>query len=82
MITPALLIRGNHARRDGGLWFGPAEWNERRLGIQLLLLLPISEVLFSDVKDVKGLVEWTLPLSDGVGEGWKGFIYALQGRKL
>ncbi|RHN50366.1 putative glucan endo-1,3-beta-D-glucosidase [Medicago truncatula] len=68
-------------KRDSGLWFGPAEWKECRLGIQLLPLLPISEVLFSDVMYVKGLVEWTLPAlkRDGVEEGWKGFVYALQG---
>jgi hypothetical protein len=56
-----------------GLWFGPAEWKECRLGIELLLLLPISEVLFS-------LCEWTC----GVGitsfkMKWcsTGFVYAL-----
>ncbi|XP_058776278.1 glucan endo-1,3-beta-D-glucosidase 1-like [Vicia villosa] len=66
---------------DSGLWFGPSEWKECRLGIQLLPILPISEVLFSNVKYVKGLVEWTLPAlkRNGVGEGWKGFVYALQG---
>ncbi|XP_027358539.1 probable endo-1,3(4)-beta-glucanase ARB_01444 isoform X2 [Abrus precatorius] len=54
-------------KRDSGLWFAPAEWKECRLGIQLLPLLPISE--------------WTLPAldRDGVGEGWKGFVYALEG---
>jgi endo-1,3(4)-beta-glucanase len=43
--------------------------------------LPISEVLFSDIDYVKDLVEWALPAleSDGVGEGWKGFLYALEG---
>ncbi|CAL5186113.1 unnamed protein product [Lathyrus oleraceus] len=68
-------------KRDSGLWFGPAEWKDCRLGIQLLPILPISEALFSDVNYVKGLVEWTLPAlkRDGVKEGWKGFIYALQG---
>ena len=68
-------------KRDSGLWFAPPEWRECRLGIQLLPLVPISEVLFSDVDYVKELVEWTLPAlnRDGVGEGWKGFVYALQG---
>ncbi|RAL40794.1 hypothetical protein DM860_008492 [Cuscuta australis] len=68
-------------KRDSGLWFAPAEWKECRLGIQLLPLLPISEVLFSDAKFVKQLVEWTLPAlaREGVGEGWKGFVYALEG---
>jgi endo-1,3(4)-beta-glucanase len=30
---------------------------------------------------VKDLVEWALPAleSDGVGEGWKGFLHVLQG---
>lgn len=44
-------------KRDSGLWFGPTEWKEHRLGIQLLPLFPISEVLFCDVT----YVEWTLP---------------------
>ena len=68
-------------KRDSGLWFAPPEWKECRLGIQLLPLLPISEVLFSNVDFVKDLVEWTMPAlnREGVGEGWKGFVYALQG---
>ncbi|KAJ1375433.1 Endo-1 [Sesbania bispinosa] len=68
-------------KRDSGLWFAPAEWKECRLGINLLPILPISEVLFSNVDYVKDLVEWTLPAlnREGVGEGWKGFVYALQG---
>jgi endo-1,3(4)-beta-glucanase len=68
-------------KRDSGLWFAPADWKECRLGIQLLPLLPISEVLFSNIDYVKELVEWTLPAlnREGVGEGWKGFVYALQG---
>ncbi|KAL2335309.1 hypothetical protein Fmac_016522 [Flemingia macrophylla] len=68
-------------KRDTGLWFAPAEWKECRLGIQLLPLVPISEAVFSNVEYVKQLVEWTLPAleRDGVGEGWKGFVYALEG---
>lgn len=68
-------------KRDSGLWFAPAEWKECRLGIQLLPLLPISEALFSDAHFVRQLVEWTMPAlsREGVGEGWKGFLYALQG---
>ncbi|RHN50358.1 putative glucan endo-1,3-beta-D-glucosidase [Medicago truncatula] len=68
-------------KRDSGLWFAPPEWKECRLGIQLLPLLPISEFLFSNVDFVKELVEWTLPAlnREGVGEGWKGFVYALEG---
>ncbi|PQQ17119.1 putative endo-1 3(4)-beta-glucanase [Prunus yedoensis var. nudiflora] len=68
-------------KRDSGLWFAPPEWKECRLGIQLLPLLPISEVLFSDVGFVRDLVKWTLPAlsRDGVGEGWKGFVYSLEG---
>ncbi|KAK7316222.1 hypothetical protein VNO77_35079 [Canavalia gladiata] len=68
-------------KRDSALWFAPPEWKECRLGIQLLPVLPISEVLFSNVDYVKELVEWTLPAlnREGVGEGWKGFVYALQG---
>lgn len=68
-------------KRDSGLWFAPPEWRECRLGIQLLPLLPISEVLFSDVGFVRDLVKWTLPAlsREGVGEGWKGFVYSLEG---
>ncbi|KAK4393409.1 putative endo-1,3(4)-beta-glucanase ARB [Sesamum angolense] len=68
-------------KRDSGLWFAPADWRECRLGIQLLPILPISETLFSDVQFVRQLVRWTLPAlaREGVGEGWKGFLYALQG---
>ncbi|CAA7018143.1 unnamed protein product [Microthlaspi erraticum] len=67
-------------KRDSGLWFGPKEWKECRLGIQLLPILPVSEILFSDVIFVKQLVNWTLPAlaREGVGEGWKGFVYALE----
>ncbi|KAL9683098.1 hypothetical protein QQ045_014913 [Rhodiola kirilowii] len=68
-------------KRDSGLWFAPPEWKECRLGIQLLPLLPITEVLFSDVGFARQLVNWTLPAlqREGVGEGWKGFVYALEG---
>ncbi|KAI4978359.1 hypothetical protein ZWY2020_014913 [Hordeum vulgare] len=68
-------------KRDSGLWFAPPEWKECRLGIQLLPLLPISEALFPDIGFVKDLVSWTTPAlaRDGVGEGWKGFVYALEG---
>ncbi|XP_065854643.1 glucan endo-1,3-beta-D-glucosidase 1 [Euphorbia lathyris] len=68
-------------KRDSGLWFAPPDWKECRLGIQLLPLLPISETLFSDVGFVRELVNWTLPAlgREGVGEGWKGFVYALEG---
>ncbi|KAL8211024.1 hypothetical protein R6Q57_005461 [Mikania cordata] len=68
-------------KRDSGLWFAPAEWRECRLGIQVLPLLPITEVLFSDIGYAKQLVNWTLPALNrqDVGEGWKGFVYALEG---
>ncbi|KAG2411491.1 hypothetical protein I3760_Q005700 [Carya illinoinensis] len=68
-------------KRDSGLWFAPPDWRECRLGIQVLPLLPITEVLFSDVGFVRELVNWTLPAlkREGVGEGWKGFICALEG---
>ncbi|GMI76804.1 hypothetical protein like AT5G15870 [Hibiscus trionum] len=67
-------------KRDSGLWFAPPEWKECRLGIQLLPILPISEALFSDIEFTRELVNWTLPAleRDGVGEGWKGFVYALE----
>ncbi|XP_028778030.1 probable endo-1,3(4)-beta-glucanase ARB_01444 [Neltuma alba] len=68
-------------KRDSGLWFAPPDWRECRLGIQVLPLLPITEALFSNVRYVKELVGWTLPAlnREGVGEGWKGFVYALEG---
>ncbi|KAK3013052.1 hypothetical protein RJ639_009652 [Escallonia herrerae] len=68
-------------KRDSGLWFAPPDWKECRLGIQVLPLLPITEVLFSDVGFARELVKWTLPAleREGVGEGWKGFVYALEG---
>ena len=68
-------------KRDGALWFAPPESKECRLGIQVLPLSPITEALFSDVGFVKQLVDWTLPAleREGVGEGWKGFVYALEG---
>lgn len=67
-------------KRDSGLWFAPPEWKECRLGIQVLPLLPITEVLFSDIGFVKELVKWTMPAlgREGVGEGWKGFVYAME----
>ncbi|KAI4346797.1 hypothetical protein L6164_007666 [Bauhinia variegata] len=67
-------------KRDSGLWFAPAEWRECRLGIQVLPLLPVTEALFSDVGYIKELVEWTKPAlsREGVGEGWKGFVYAME----
>lgn len=67
-------------KRDSGLWFAPAEWRECRLGIQVLPLLPITEILFSDVGFARELVKWTVPAlqREGVGEGWKGFVYAME----
>ncbi|KAH6555848.1 hypothetical protein KP509_1Z223900 [Ceratopteris richardii] len=67
-------------KRDTGLWFAPAEWKECRLGIQLLPILPITEILFQNIKYSQELVEWTFPAlnREGVGDGWKGFVYALQ----
>lgn len=69
------------SKRDSSLWFAPPDWRECRLGIQLLPLLPVSEVLFSDIEFVKQLVDWAGPALGraGVGEGWKGFVYALEG---
>ncbi|KAH1084421.1 hypothetical protein J1N35_024182 [Gossypium stocksii] len=67
-------------KRDSGIWFAPSDWRECRLGIQLLPLLPISEILFSDIEYTRQLVNWTLPAlgRDVVGDGWKGFVYALE----
>ncbi|KAF3773034.1 putative endo-1-3-(4)-beta-glucanase [Nymphaea thermarum] len=68
-------------KRESGLWFAPAERRECRLGIQLLPVLPVTETLFQDVKYVKQLVNWAMPALSrpGVEDGWKGFVYALQG---
>ncbi|KAL0540616.1 hypothetical protein IC582_020625 [Cucumis melo] len=67
-------------KRDSGLWFAPSEWKECRLGIQVLPILPITELLLSDVGFVRELVNWALPSlgREGVGEGWKGFVHALE----
>eukprot|EP00249_Psilotum_nudum_P024014 c29059_g1_i2 orf=464-2509(+) len=67
-------------KRDTGLWFASAKWRECCLGIQLLPILPITEVLFQDLEFVQELVQWAWPAlsRDGVKDGWKGFVYALQ----
>ncbi|KAI5070127.1 hypothetical protein GOP47_0014470 [Adiantum capillus-veneris] len=67
-------------KRDTGLWFASPDWKECRLGIQLLPILPITEILFEDVEFVKELVEWVWPSLSrpDVKDGWKGFVYALQ----
>ncbi|CAL5369709.1 unnamed protein product [Camellia sinensis] len=68
-------------KRDNGLWFAPAEWRECRVGIQLLPLSPITEVLFCESGFVRDLVAWasTALEREGVLEGWKGFLHALEG---
>ncbi|CAN6702570.1 unnamed protein product [Malus baccata var. baccata] len=68
-------------KRDSGLWFATAEAREIRLGIQVLPVLPVTEVLFSDAGFASELVNWALPALSrtGVTEGWKGFAFALQG---
>ncbi|KAM1460735.1 hypothetical protein TB2_045007 [Malus domestica] len=68
-------------KRDSGLWFATAEAREIRLGIQVLPVLPVTEVLFSDAGFASELVNWALPALSrtGVTEGWKGFVFALQG---
>ncbi|XP_060194065.1 glucan endo-1,3-beta-D-glucosidase 1-like [Lycium barbarum] len=67
-------------KRDSILWFAPSERKDIRLGIQVLPLLPITEVLFSDVDYVKELVKWALTSipKNRTEEGWKGFVYALE----
>ncbi|OIT05785.1 PREDICTED: probable endo-1,3(4)-beta-glucanase ARB_01444 [Nicotiana attenuata] len=67
-------------KRDSNLWFAPAERKDIRLGIQVLPLLPITEVVFSDVDYVKELVKWALTSvpKNRTEEGWKGFVYALE----
>lgn len=67
-------------KRDTGLWFAAPESRECRLGIQLLPILPITEVLFQNIDFVQELVEWAMPSLGraDVTDGWKGFVYALQ----
>ncbi|KAJ7971175.1 Endo-1,3(4)-beta-glucanase [Quillaja saponaria] len=67
--------------RDSKLWWAPAECRECRFSIQVLPLSPITEVVFSDVDFVQEFVKWTSPAlkKKDIVEGWKGFIYALQG---
>ncbi|QHO10035.1 uncharacterized protein DS421_14g486330 [Arachis hypogaea] len=68
-------------KRESRLWIAPPVRKECRLGIQLMPLVPVSEFLFSYKSSVKKLVEWTMPALDrkGVEDGWKGFVYALEG---
>ncbi|KAJ8546279.1 hypothetical protein K7X08_018862 [Anisodus acutangulus] len=60
-------------KRDSILWFAPSERKDIRLGIQVLPLLPITEVVFSDVAFVKELVKWALTSvpKNRTEEGWK-----------
>jgi len=67
-------------KRDSKLWFAGPECRECRLGIQLLPLLPITELLFSDLEYARELVDWTSESRDGdIADGWKGFLLALEG---
>ncbi|KAM0955128.1 hypothetical protein ACFX2I_023490 [Malus domestica] len=68
-------------KRESGLWFATAEAKEIRLGIQMVPVLPVTEVLFADVGFASELVNWASPALSrtGVTEAWKGFVYALQG---
>jgi len=67
-------------KRDSGLWFGGPEHRDYRLGIHFLPILPITEILFSDLDYAKQLVDWaTVNGTAGIEDGWKGFIYGLQG---
>ena len=64
--------------REDGLRFSTKEWIKCRLGIQILPILPITEVLFSDVEYARELVKWALPAlrRKCVNDSWKGFFYA------
>ncbi|XP_024545107.1 putative endo-1,3(4)-beta-glucanase 2 [Selaginella moellendorffii] len=68
-------------KRDTALWFGPPEWLEVRLGIQVLPVTPVTEVLFSDTGFAREVVEWASAAMDSrpeASDGWKGFVFALQ----
>ncbi|KAG7025154.1 hypothetical protein SDJN02_13977, partial [Cucurbita argyrosperma subsp. argyrosperma] len=67
--------------RESRLWFATAEWRECRVGIQVLPVLPVTERVFADEGFVKEVVEWVSPAleREDAGEGWKGFVYALEG---
>lgn len=68
-------------KRDSGFWFVLFDWKECRFGIQVFLFLFIIEVLFFDVGFVRDFVNWIMFVlgREGVGEGWKGFVYVLEG---
>ncbi|XP_016194495.1 probable endo-1,3(4)-beta-glucanase ARB_01444 [Arachis ipaensis] len=51
---------------------------ECKIGFHVLPLLSITEFLFSNVDFVKDLVKWS-PSLYTVGDGWMGFVYALEG---
>ncbi|MED6206905.1 hypothetical protein PIB30_030905 [Stylosanthes scabra] len=50
-----------------------------KVSFHVLPLLPISECLFSNLDFVKELVEWKPQFGYGIGDGWKGFVHALEG---
>ncbi|XBH97331.1 hypothetical protein VPH35_127012 [Triticum aestivum] len=70
-------------KRDSRPSLCPPEWKERRVGMQVLPLLPTTRALFLDIPFVRELVAWsTTPASSGrqgAGDGWKGFVHALEG---
>ncbi|RYR17235.1 hypothetical protein Ahy_B03g062003 [Arachis hypogaea] len=51
---------------------------ECKIGFHVLPLLSITEFLFSNVDFVNDLVKWS-PSLYTVGDGWMGFVYALEG---
>ncbi|MED6106105.1 hypothetical protein PIB30_001499 [Stylosanthes scabra] len=68
-------------KRESRLWFASKDLKEKRLGVHVLPLLPITEFLFSNVDFVKEVVKWTMPClkRDCVEEKSKGLVYAMEG---
>ncbi|KAM0839237.1 hypothetical protein ACQ4PT_060446 [Festuca glaucescens] len=62
-----------HVREGDTIYEDDFTGNNRVVGV--------VEALFPDARFVRDLVGWTGPAlaRDGVGDGWKGFVYALEG---
>lgn len=75
-----------YSRVVGNLWASTRKSSSfyqraESLSKQVLPITPVSEVLFPDLAFVRQLVNWAWPSFANlhVDEGWKGFVYALQG---
>ncbi|KAK9740557.1 hypothetical protein RND81_03G044400 [Saponaria officinalis] len=68
------------SKRETKLFYASAEQRDIRVGMNVLPLLPITEILFSDVSFVKEVVEWATPslMRKDAEDAWIGFVYALE----